>query len=269
MSGGANGAPTPPASQAGRIFSILETCAAAGRPLALPELAAATGLPKSSLHRACAALVERGALEQSDGGFLVGTRLFALGALNPRLRRLRLVAMPYLHELVASSGWVGNLAVLSGRNALLVDEVFGLEPRLAKQVGALLPLPATALGKALLAGQPPARREELVATLPLRPFTRNTIVRREALREELAAIDRDGVAVSREEWRRGTSAVAAAIRCEDETLGAVGLIGPAGARTTQRLRPVVRAAGRDLGAALAAERPGQRADRVPGPAAPL
>lgn len=120
----------PPVSQAERIFAILEACAAAGRPLALPELAQRTGLPKSSLHRACGTLAELGALESRDGGFQIGARLFALGSLNPDLRRLRLVAMPYLHELVARSGWVANLAILAGGNALLVDEVFKVEPRL-------------------------------------------------------------------------------------------------------------------------------------------
>lgn len=261
--------PRPPVSQAGRIFSILEACAGAGRPLTLPELAAATGLPKSSLHRTCAALADLGALEAADGGYLIGTRLFALGALNPRLRRLRLVSMPYLHELVASSGWVANLAVLSGQSALLVDEVFDVRPRLPKQVGALLPLHATAIGKALLAGQPPARREELLASLPLRPFTRNTVVRREALREQAAAIAAEGVAVSREEWRLGTSAVAAPVRAGGEALGAVALIGPAGERGLSRLVPVVRAAARDLEAALAGERPGERAEAFPGPAVAL
>ena len=240
------------AGMAERIFAIVEICAAAGRPLGLTELAAETGLPKSSLHRICTELVRLGALDADDGGYEVGTRLFALGSLNPRLRRLRVVAMPYLHELVAHSGWVANLAVLRDRRALLVDEVFGPRPAMPKLIGATLPLHATALGKALLGGAEPAQAEELIATLPLRRFTTRTVATREALRAQVAAVAAGEAAVSREEWRLGTVAVAAPVRAGGETVAALALIGGRGERGIERVRGPLLAAARDLGAALEA-----------------
>jgi DNA-binding IclR family transcriptional regulator len=239
-----------PAGMADRIFSIVEICAAAGRPLGLAELAAETGLPKSSLHRICTRLVRLGALDADGAGYEVGTHLFALGSLNPRLRRLRVVAMPYLHELVARSGWVANLSVLRDGRALLVDEVFGPRPTMPKLIGATLPLHATALGKALIAGQDPARAEELIATLPLRRFTTRTVATRAALRTQIAAIVAGEPAVSREEWRLGTVAVAAPVRAGGETVAALALIGGRGERGIERVRGPVLAAARDLGAAL-------------------
>jgi DNA-binding IclR family transcriptional regulator len=239
-----------PAAMADRIFAIVEICAAAGRPLGLAELAAETGLPKSSLHRICGQLVRLGALEADGAGYEVGTHLFALGSLNPRLRRLRVVAMPYLHELVARTGWVANLSVLRGGRALLVDEVFGPKPVMPKLIGATLPLHATALGKALIGGQDPIRREELIATLPLRRFTTRTVATREALRAQVARVAAGEPAISREEWRLGTVAVAAPVRGAGGTVAALALIGSRGERGLARVKGPLLAAARDLGAAL-------------------
>ncbi len=111
--------------------------------------------------------------------------------------------MPYLHELVARTGWVANLSVLRGGRALLVDEVFGPKPAMPKLIGATLPLHATALGKALIGGQDPVRREELIATLPLRRFTTRTVATREALRAQVA---RSPPASPRSRARSGASA---------------------------------------------------------------
>jgi DNA-binding IclR family transcriptional regulator len=241
-----------PVAMADRIFAIVEICAAAGRPLSLAELVAETGLPKSSLHRICARLVRLGALDADAGGYEVGTHLFALGSLNPRLRRLRVVAMPYLHELVAHSGRVANLGVLRDGRALLVDEVFGPRPAMPKLIGATLPLHATALGKALLAGQGPERAEELIATLPLPRFTTRTVATREALRAQVAAIAAGEPAISREEWRLGTVGIAVPVRARGDTVAALALIGGRGEREIDRLRAPLLAAARDLGAALEA-----------------
>jgi DNA-binding IclR family transcriptional regulator len=248
-----------PVGMAERIFAIVEICAAAGRPLGLPELVAETGLPKSSLHRICTRLTELGALDADGSRYEVGVGLFALGSLNPRLRRLRVIAMPYLHELVAHSGWVANLAVLRGGRALLVDEVFGPRTAIPKLIGATLPLHATALGKALIAGQDPARAAELIATVPLRRFTTRTVASRKALRAQIATIAAGEPAVSREEWRLGTVGVAVPIRAGGETVAALALIGGRGERGIERVRGPLLAAARDLGAALATAGDGTRA----------
>src|SRR3954469_5455946 len=110
---------------ADRIFTVLETCARSHTTLTLSDLVARTGLPKTTLHRVCWKLVELGALEHSERGFNVGTKLFALGSMHPALRRLRSAAMPHLLELSAGTGYMANLAVMNERRALLLEEVYG------------------------------------------------------------------------------------------------------------------------------------------------
>lgn len=209
------------------MFTVLETCAASRRALSLVDLVERTGLPKTTLHRVCWKLVELRVLEHVDDGFRVGARLYALGATSPELHRLRALGMPLLHALVSQSGWVANLAVLCDGRALIVDEVYGGVPLpRGKQVGATLPLYASAIGKALLAFAPPALREEVLAPPVLQPFTRTTIVRTSLLREHLDRIRATGVAISREEWRMGTSGVAVPVLVDGELVAALALVGP-------------------------------------------
>jgi IclR family transcriptional regulator, acetate operon repressor len=216
-------------SVADRVFVVLESCAGSSRALTLVDLVERTGLPKTTLHRMCWKLVELGMLEHADGGFRIGTKLFALGSMNPGLRRLRATAMPHLHGLVERTGWAVNLAVLADRRALIVEEIYGTQSQtMRRMVGGRLPLHATAVGKALLSGYADAPLEALVGVRTLRPFTRTTIVRPNLLREQLDAIRRTGVAYSHEEWSLGTSGVASPVVVEGRVLAAVAAVGPPG-----------------------------------------
>jgi DNA-binding IclR family transcriptional regulator len=236
---------------ADRVFGVLEACAASSRPLSLAELVARTGMPKTTLHRVCWKLVEHGMLEHDDAGFRVGTKMFALGSMNPDLRRLRSRSMPYLQALASRTGWVVNLAILCNRRALIVEEVFGdAMPSVVRMGGATMPLHATAIGKALLSGLDPDELDALVGTGALRPYTRRTIVRPNLLREHLAQVRRTGVAISHEEWRMGTSGIAAPVLDDGRVVAAVALVGVPDAATIRRLAPPVRAAADGVGRAL-------------------
>ena len=240
-------------SVADRMFAVLETCAANRGPLTLVDLGELTGLPKTTLHRICWKLVELDVLEHSPQGFQMGARLYALGAMSPALRRLRATAMPLMHTLVASSGWMANLGVLYERSALVVDEVAGsvaLLPR-ERMLGTTMPLYATALGKALVAHGPPAMLEELCAPALLHPYTRNTIVRTSLLREHLAEVRSDGFAVSHEELRLGTCGIAAPVIVDGELVAAIALVGPPDRAALSRLARPVKVTAARLAQALA------------------
>jgi DNA-binding IclR family transcriptional regulator len=123
-------------------------------------------------------------------------------------------------------------------------------------VGALLPLHATALGKALLAYFDDDYVADLVAE-GLPKLTGQTHVSAAALRRELAAVREVGYAVEREEALLGEAGVAAPIFDRTtEAIGAVGVAGPKErllrrARLPEVAGAVVEAArgiSRDLGA---------------------
>lgn len=233
-----------------RVFAILESCAESRRTVSLADLARLTDLPKSTLHRICWKLVSLEALEHHEDGFRIGPKLFALGAINPMVQRLRTQSMPFLYGMSAETGLVANLAVLQGNRALLIDEVFADERPLPRMVGAMLPLHATALGKALLAVEPAERRQMLVEAEPLQPYTRRTIVRPAALLDQLATVEASGIAYSREEWWPGFAGVAAPIVAEGKAVGALALVGIPRAADVTRYAVNVRKAVTGTAAAL-------------------
>jgi IclR family transcriptional regulator, acetate operon repressor len=238
-------------SVATRVFVVLEACASSPRALSLVDLVERTGLPKTTLHRLCWKLVELGMLEHVGGGFRIGTKLFALGSMNLELRRLRAVAMPQLHALVARTGWATNLAVPADGRALIVEEVYGTFTHdMRRMVGVRLPLHATAVGKALLCGLDGDALDELIGDGLLRPFTRTTIARPGLLREQLATIRRTGVAYSHEEWALGTSGVAAPVHVGSTVVAAIATVGPPGAAGMRMCADAVRIAAANVGRAL-------------------
>jgi IclR family transcriptional regulator, acetate operon repressor len=209
-----------------RVFCVIESCAGSGRPLTLVDLSSRTGLPKTTLHRVCWKLVELGLLSHGPNGFEVGSKLFALGSMSPELRHLRAAAMPRLHELVAKTGWATNLAILAEGKALVVEEVYGAATRtMPRMVGGRLPLHATAIGKALLSGFSEPELDRLLGGGLLRPFTPQTVVRPNLLRDQIERIRAARVAFSHEEWTLGTSGVAGPIYRSARVIGAVAVVG--------------------------------------------
>jgi IclR family transcriptional regulator, acetate operon repressor len=238
-------------SVADRVFVVLESCAASPRALSLVDLVERTGLPKTTLHRLCWKLVELGMLEHAGGGFRIGTKLFALGSMNTQLRRLRAIAMPHLHALVARTSWATNLAVPADGRALIVEEVYGTSTHdMRRMVGVRLPLHATAVGKALLCGLADDELDALIGDGMLRPFTRTTIVRPNVLREQLAAIRHSGVAYSHEEWSLGTSGVASPVVVDGSVIAAIAVVGPPGAAGMRRCADSVRLAAASVAGVL-------------------
>ena len=95
------------------------------------------------------------------------------------------------------------------------------------EVGAVLPLHASALGKAMLAYTAPHVLEELLSKSGLAKLTVHTLCGRAALQRDLDAVRTRRYALEREEAILGEGGIAAAIfdRRGNPT-GAIGIAGP-------------------------------------------
>jgi DNA-binding IclR family transcriptional regulator len=105
------------------------------------------------------------------------------------------------------------------------------------RVGERMPLYAGASGKTLLAFLQPERREEILKGLRLEKLTNKTIVDIQGLRDELAAIQKRGYAISQGERVEGASSVAAPVfDASDRVLAAINISGPTTRFTKQKLQ---------------------------------
>ena len=140
---------------------------AAQAPLGLSEMARELGIAKSTLHRICAVLVERGwAVRDADGRFALGIRALRLGSSSadlPVVTAFRTVAAHFLtrhDETIA-------LAVMDGVESLFIALEETSQPvRLVTHVGSKTPAFASASGRVVLASSPPppSRRCSVVSS---------------------------------------------------------------------------------------------------------
>lgn len=217
-----------------RGLKIMEMLAASTNTVSVTELADELGIDKSSASRLVQTLANHGYAEQD-----AQSRRYRLGPQVVRLSRslltrmpLRNEADPFLHNLVNRTGECAHLAILAQNQALYIDQVESpASLRVTTGVGTLAPLHCTALGKSLLAfGTDAAIPAELQA------FTPRTITDTETLRRHLEQVRQQGYAVDDEEYDIGVRCVAAPVfDYRGKTVGAIGVSGPAGRMTLDRM----------------------------------
>lgn len=232
----------------GRADVILGAFDAGHATLSLQGLMARTGIPKTSVRRTVEMLIELNWLERRGNRFSIGGQLSRIASLSEIQARIRTTALPYLEELHHRTGQSVHLAVLLNGRALIIESIAGPSSTTSVlRVGTQLPIHCTALGKVLAAHDEPA--SHLGARLT--PRTTSTITSRARLARELDAVRADGIAVDREEYRRGLTCVAAPIRTGNRSCsGAVSVTGGAARLVASRMRLPIQHTAQSLSKAL-------------------
>ncbi|MER5378333.1 IclR family transcriptional regulator [Streptomyces sp. NPDC002553] len=243
-----------------RAAAILRLLAGGPRRLGLGEVAASLGLAKGTAHGILRTLQHVDFVEQdaATGKYQLGAALLHLGTSYLDVNELRSRSINWADALAARSGEAVRLGTPLEGQVLVVHHVFRPDDTLQTlDVGSLLPLHASSLGKVLLAfGTAPLQS---AVEAGLEAYTRHTLVTREQLTRALADIREVGWAGEVQELSMGEAGVAAPIRGHGGlVVGAIGLSGPVericDAQGHPRpslitlLREAARAISRDLGA---------------------
>jgi DNA-binding IclR family transcriptional regulator len=202
-----------------RAAAILRTLATGSGPLRLVEISTSLQLSKGTAHGLLRTLTEVGFVEQdrSTGRYRLGPGLTELRSGHVDGNELRSRSMNWADPLAARSGAAVRVASLVGADVLVVHYVFRPDPAAqSADVGSLLPIHASALGKVLLAHSPGTRR--LLPPEALTSYTARTITEPARLSAELAAVRAQGHAQEFGEHLPAQAGVAAPI------MGAGGLV---------------------------------------------
>jgi DNA-binding IclR family transcriptional regulator len=233
------------------------------RRMRLSELSARLELAPSTTHGIVRTLVEHGMVVQERGSsrYQLGPAVLRLGNVYLDTLELRSKTIPWAEDLARRTG----LAVRTG--VLLIDDVVIIhhEPRpdgsrQMPEVGIVIPVHASALGKAMLAFLP--EDEKRVLSGGLRSMTGETLTSPDDLREQLDGVRSSGIATEQDEAVLGESALASPVfDSTGEAVGAIGVVIPSGgeleshgARDT--VRETARAVSRELGVQTWPPRPG-------------
>ena len=194
-----------------KVVSILEAFSTSRRSMSLAEISAATGFPRSTTHRLAASLRDVGLLDQ-DGHrdrYRLGIRLFELGNTVLANMDLHREARPVVDALSQVSGHLVHLAVFDGQQAIVIHRVSADSGTPLTLIEAA-PVHCTSVGKAILAFQPPAKIDAIIAG-GLKRFTNSTITDGRKLKSELKQIRARGYAVDEGEHQPGIRCIGAPI----------------------------------------------------------
>ncbi|ETK37352.1 IclR family transcriptional regulator [Microbispora sp. ATCC PTA-5024] len=243
-----------------RAAAILRLLAQGSGRLGLSEIANSLGLARGTAHGILRTLQLVGFVEQDDatGKYQLGAALLHLGTSYLDVNELRSRAINWADALAARSGEAVRIGTHLQGKVLVVHHVFRPDDSLQTlDVGVLLPMHATALGKVLLAYD--ANAAAAVQDGELEQFTRRTIRTTKEMSRALAGVRDCGWAADVDEIGMGEAGVAAPIRGYGGlVVGAMGISGAAERICDAPGRPrpdlvgyvrdAARAVSRDLGA---------------------
>jgi IclR family acetate operon transcriptional repressor len=228
-----------------RAMALLNVVASAGpEGVGITEIAASTQLRVSTAHRIARALAGGGLMEQDrdTDRYRLGPTLHLLGQRAASQLGYR-DARAVLDDLAATTGESASFGVRRGRDVQVVLVAPSAQRlRYDHELGGVIPLHASAMGKVLLSGSSGDRHAELASLGRLQRFTGSTVTTRAKLADELDEIRTKGYATNVEERHAGVVGIAAPVRdAHDQITGAVGVQGPAARFDADRVAVVAQA----------------------------
>ena len=241
-----------------RAFAILEAIARRPDGIGLGDLSREVDLHTSTAFNLAKTMVTLGYVRQDPVAktYSIGRPIYALAASAINDVQLVNIAYPLLDELNRETGELCHLAARSGDDIVILAKTdghsaFGVRDR----VGTSRPAHCTAIGKVLLAAMPDTEVDRFLQTGPFQPYTKNTIVDPERIREEIVRVRSGNVAFDDEEFQYEVRCVAVPVRdFTGQTMAALGVSGPIWRislpklhEMTDRIRDVAKRLSRNLG----------------------
>ncbi|MEE4422783.1 IclR family transcriptional regulator domain-containing protein [Streptomyces bugieae] len=235
---------------------ITLTAFGAGRAaLPLTAVAEATGLARATARRALITLEHLGYLTSDGKLFRLTPKVLELGFAHLSGLTLPAIAQPHLAALVERVHDSASMAVLAGDDIQYVARVPTVRIMSVNiTLGTRFPAYATSMGRALLAGLPPAEVSARLSRTDLRPFTRHTVTDEEALLDLVRQVRTDGYALVDEELEEGLRSLAVPVRDRSgEVVAAVNVSTHAGRTTPAGTRDAILPALRETATAIEAD----------------
>ena len=232
-----------------KALNVLEMIAQAGD-ARLSALAEETGYPPATIHRILSVLVRRRYVRQDAATRKYMPSLKCLDLASRVKDHLEIItaARPVMQKLMEKTGETVNLVCFEDMEAVYIDQISNIKSllRMFTRVGARVPLHSSGVGKAFLAGRPPAEALDYFRSARKERYTKNSLMKEDQFLQDLEETRTRGYAVDREEFEDGVGCIAVVITQKDGVAGAMSISGPSsrlfGATTGRLAADVVRSA---------------------------
>lgn len=222
------------------VLDVLDVLDRQG-PATLAQLARETGTAKSTLHRVCSMMGERGwiARDARSGYIELGPRVASLARATP-VSPLTAGFHGVARRLVARHNETTCLTILDGRESVFIaKEETTHAVRLVTVVGSRLPAFAAASGRAMLADRPEEEVVALYEGCELETPTGRRLAGLGELLEILGEVRRRGYAENIDETALGLHCVAVPVGAPGRVIAAITLCVPSGRMRAARKREMV------------------------------
>ncbi|NVK43704.1 MAG: IclR family transcriptional regulator [Oceanospirillaceae bacterium] len=193
------------------------------------QVSRALGISRTTLIRLLQTLKDEGAIERlADGqGYRLGISLVSLASRALQERDLVAVALPVLRALSDAQGLSAYLGIRDGDSSLYLARQTPERSLVSNiRVGSRLPLPATSIGRILLAHLDPAQVSQLVPEARLDELSAGLFHDPEALQAALRQDRAANLSWSAGHYETDVGSCAAALRdAGGEVVGAINLVG--------------------------------------------
>ena len=200
-----------------KAFRLLEAIAASETDMTLSELAGAASLDPGTTHRMLNTLIDLGYVERLESKrFGLTLKVLDLGFRAIGHRDMRTLARPMLRSLVGEVSEAASLGVLSGSDVLYVERMRAGVTRLGVdiRIGTVIPATNSVIGWALLAFLPESELSRVLKQ-ESRQSGFSPSPSASEIRKQLAAVRKQGYALSPSHISNGLVVLAAPVLDED------------------------------------------------------
>jgi DNA-binding IclR family transcriptional regulator len=208
-----------------KAFDLLDILQSSGSPQSLDQLTEASAFPRSTVHRILSDMVSRGYAHRDQAShYSLGEKLLVLGAAVRRRFKLIDIVYPEMIKLRDQFGETVNLGQLHRGSIMYLEIVESENPiRVTGSLGILDPIQVTAIGKAIMAWTPVAKRPILTDWTPL---TGSSIGSAEEFTAELERVRKTGYALDDGESMEGGRCVGVPLLFRGSPIAGLSISGP-------------------------------------------
>ncbi|MCP1367984.1 helix-turn-helix domain-containing protein, partial [Halomonas sp. BBD48] len=165
--------------------------------MTLSEVAAKTGMNRARARRFLLTLHSLGYVRKQNRHFELAPKALQLGYAYLSANNYRSVIQQHLEDITQTLGESSSLGVLDGNEVMYVARSSAPHRLMAitLSIGTRLPAVATSMGRVLMAYLGDDEREALLAKTELKAYTEHTITDKQALRDCLAEVRRQGYCI--------------------------------------------------------------------------
>lgn len=183
--------------------------------MGVSEIAKKCGFFPSKVQRILNTFVSGGFLEKNPESkkYRIGLRLFEISSSYISHLSIRDIVRPYAEVLASKFESNVHLALMSAKNAIIVDRIQNLQsPASIYRVSINVPLNCSSVGKVLLAELREDHKRAIINSLSLKKYTPKTITDSKTLEKHLIQVKKQGYAVDTGELHDNVYCVASPIR---------------------------------------------------------